>query len=125
MDGRGAGVPSPGKIKNFLFSTSSRPALGSTQPHIQWGSFLEDKAAGAWSWPLTYSQFRGQDNVDLYIHSPICLYGVVLDNDDLTKEDGTGMQHAKERYKCMWSFRRETWKKEIIWKISAQMRGQY
>jgi hypothetical protein len=27
---------SPGRIKNFLFSTSSRPALGSTQPPIQW-----------------------------------------------------------------------------------------
>jgi hypothetical protein len=27
---------SPGKIKNFLFLTSSRPAVGSTQPPIQW-----------------------------------------------------------------------------------------
>jgi hypothetical protein len=27
---------SPGRVKNFLFSTSSRPALGSTQPPIQW-----------------------------------------------------------------------------------------
>jgi hypothetical protein len=27
---------SPGKVKNFLFSTSSRPVLGSTQPPIQW-----------------------------------------------------------------------------------------
>jgi hypothetical protein len=25
-----------GRVKNFLFSTSSRPALGSTQPPIQW-----------------------------------------------------------------------------------------
>jgi hypothetical protein len=47
---------SPGKVKNFLFSTLPRPALGSTQPPIQWvpgGSFPEGKAAGAWSWPLT------------------------------------------------------------------------
>jgi hypothetical protein len=29
---------SPGRVKNFLFSTSSRPALGSTQPPIQWVS---------------------------------------------------------------------------------------
>jgi hypothetical protein len=29
---------SPGVVKNFLFSTSSRPALGSTQPPIQWVS---------------------------------------------------------------------------------------
>jgi hypothetical protein len=27
---------SPGRVKNFLFSTSSRPALGSTQLPIQW-----------------------------------------------------------------------------------------
>jgi hypothetical protein len=27
---------SPGKVKNFLFSTSSIPALGLTQPLIQW-----------------------------------------------------------------------------------------
>jgi hypothetical protein len=27
---------SPGRVKNFLFSTSSRPALWSTHPPIQW-----------------------------------------------------------------------------------------
>jgi hypothetical protein len=27
---------SPGRVKNFLFSKSSRPALGFTQPLIQW-----------------------------------------------------------------------------------------
>jgi hypothetical protein len=27
---------SPGRVKNFLFSKSPRPALGSTQPPIQW-----------------------------------------------------------------------------------------
>jgi hypothetical protein len=27
---------SPGRVKNFLFSTSPRPALGSTQPPIKW-----------------------------------------------------------------------------------------
>jgi hypothetical protein len=27
---------SPGRVKNFLFSTSSRPVLGPTQPLIQW-----------------------------------------------------------------------------------------
>jgi hypothetical protein len=34
LDDRGVGVPS--RVKNFLFSTSSRPALGPTQPPIQW-----------------------------------------------------------------------------------------
>jgi hypothetical protein len=32
----GSEFASPGGGKNFLFSTSSRPALGSTQPPIQW-----------------------------------------------------------------------------------------
>jgi hypothetical protein len=36
LDDRGVGVPSPGRVKNFLFSTSSRPALGPTQPPIEW-----------------------------------------------------------------------------------------
>jgi hypothetical protein len=42
---------SPGTVKNFLFSTSSRSVLGPTQPPIQWvpgGSY-----PGAWRWPLT------------------------------------------------------------------------
>jgi hypothetical protein len=33
---REVGVPSPGTVKNLYFSTSSRPALGSTQPPNQW-----------------------------------------------------------------------------------------
>jgi hypothetical protein len=34
LDDRGVGVQVP--VKNFLFSKSSRPALRSTQPPIQW-----------------------------------------------------------------------------------------
>jgi hypothetical protein len=36
LDDRGVGSSSPGRIKNFLFSTSSIPALGPTQRPIQW-----------------------------------------------------------------------------------------
>jgi hypothetical protein len=36
LDDLGGRSSSPGWVKNFLFSTSSRPALGSTQPPIQW-----------------------------------------------------------------------------------------
>jgi hypothetical protein len=41
------------------------------------GLFPGGKAAGAWSWQLTSNKCRGQENVDLYIHSPIRLHGVV------------------------------------------------
>jgi hypothetical protein len=47
-------------------------------------SFPGDKAAGAWSWSLTYSQCRVKENVDLYIHSPILFRGVVLNKDNFT-----------------------------------------
>jgi alpha-glucosidase (family GH31 glycosyl hydrolase) len=40
------------------------------------GSFPGGKAAEAWNWPLTSNQFWGQENVDLYIFSPILLNGV-------------------------------------------------
>jgi hypothetical protein len=49
---------SPSRGKNFDFSKSSRKALKSTQPPIQWvpEAFSPGgKAAGAWSWSLTYS----------------------------------------------------------------------
>jgi hypothetical protein len=32
------GIATEGRVKNFLFSTSSRPVLESTQPPIQWVS---------------------------------------------------------------------------------------
>jgi hypothetical protein len=59
----------PVRVKNFLFSTSSRPALGSTQPPIQWvrgGGGVKRQGCG------------GQVNVDIYIHNHVCLHGVVL-----------------------------------------------
>jgi hypothetical protein len=43
------------------FPQPSRPALGPTQPPIQWlpGLFPRDKAAGAWSWTPTPILRRG------------------------------------------------------------------
>jgi hypothetical protein len=36
LDEKGGGSSSPGRVKNFHFSISSRPALGSTQPPTKW-----------------------------------------------------------------------------------------
>jgi hypothetical protein len=51
-------------------------------PNLLYSGYRElfpvGKAAGAWSWLLTSNWCRGQENVDLYIHSPIRLHGVVL-----------------------------------------------
>jgi hypothetical protein len=36
LDGRGCRLSSPGRDKNFIFSTSIRPALGHIQARFQW-----------------------------------------------------------------------------------------
>jgi hypothetical protein len=38
LDDRGVRSSNPGNVKNFLFSTSSRPALGPNQSPIEWVS---------------------------------------------------------------------------------------
>jgi len=45
----------------LLFTSVARPALGPTQPLMQWvlETLLGGKAAGAWSWPLTSFQCTG------------------------------------------------------------------
>jgi hypothetical protein len=71
---------SPGRVKHFCFSISSRPALGLTSFLFKgyWGLFPRGKAAAAWSWPLTSNYCRGKKKRGSYIHSPIHLHGVVL-----------------------------------------------
>jgi len=59
------------------------------RPDRRWGplSFLSNeyrgilpggKAVWVWIWPLTSIQCRVQEFVELYLHSPICLHGVVF-----------------------------------------------
>jgi hypothetical protein len=50
--------------ENSLFSTASRPALGSAQLPIRWalGALPPvGKAAGVWSWSLNFIYCRGQE----------------------------------------------------------------
>jgi hypothetical protein len=76
LDDWGVGVRVP------VGSSPRRPARlwgpPTSYPMDTGGSHHGGKGARAWSWPLTSNYCWGQENVDLYIHSPICLHGVVL-----------------------------------------------
>jgi hypothetical protein len=80
LDDRKVGVWVP--VGSRIFSSPRRPdGLWGTSNLLSngyRGIFSGDKAAGAWSWPLTSSQRWGQENVDLYIHSPIRVDGILL-----------------------------------------------
>jgi hypothetical protein len=56
------------------FSHLSRPALGPTQPPVQWVPCLSwgYRAAGAWRWSFTPFSYCGQERIVLYLYS---LYG--------------------------------------------------
>jgi hypothetical protein len=69
---------SPDRIKNFLFSTSSRPALESNKPPIQWVPVALSTGVKRQGLETDHSPSASQENMDLYIHSPIRLHGVVL-----------------------------------------------
>jgi hypothetical protein len=51
------GIQVPAGIRDLFFSTASRPVLGPPASYRvgTGGSFRGGKAAGAWSWPLTYN----------------------------------------------------------------------
>jgi hypothetical protein len=73
---------SPGRIKSFHFSRSSRPVLRLPHPALYLmgtgGSFPGGKMAEAWIRPLISNYCRGQENVDVYLYSTIRFRGVVL-----------------------------------------------
>jgi hypothetical protein len=47
-----------------------RPALGPTQPPIQYRVFPRSKVAGEWRWPPTPSSAEVKEKVQLYLYSP-------------------------------------------------------
>jgi hypothetical protein len=80
LDDRGVGVWVPvGSRFSLLHVVHTGSGVNPTSyPMGYGGSFPGGEAAEAWSWQITSSQCRGQENVDLYIHSSIGLHGVVL-----------------------------------------------
>jgi hypothetical protein len=75
LDDRGGRSSSPGEVKNFLFSRSSRPVLRSTQPPIQWVPGVKRTGREVDHSPPTSAEVK---KMWLYTSTPIRLYGVVL-----------------------------------------------
>jgi hypothetical protein len=65
----------------FLFTTASRPAMGPTQPPIQWvtGVFSPGiKRPGREADHSPPSSAEVKERAELYLHSPVHLHGVML-----------------------------------------------
>jgi hypothetical protein len=77
LDGRGS---ISWKDKIFLFSIASRPAVGPTQPPIQWVPWALSPGGKRQGVKLTTHLHLVPRSrmVELYLHSPVCLYGIVL-----------------------------------------------
>jgi hypothetical protein len=81
LDGSGSRVRFPVRAGNFFFTTASRTALGPTQPPIQWVPWalslgVKRPGSKADNSPPSSAEFK--ECVELYLHSPIRLHGVVL-----------------------------------------------
>jgi hypothetical protein len=70
-----SGSSSPGSQEFYLLHIVQ---TGSGAHPASYPIGTRSKEAGAWIWPLTSNYCQGQENVDLYIHSPTRLHGVVL-----------------------------------------------
>jgi hypothetical protein len=80
-ENRGSRVRFPEGAENFLFTTASRTALGPTQPPMQWVPVVLSLRV---KWPVREddhsppSSAKVKEWVELYLHCPIRLHGVVL-----------------------------------------------
>jgi hypothetical protein len=73
LDDRGVEVRVPAGSR--IISSPSRPYRFWGPPSLLSNGYRR-LFLRAWGWPLTSNYCQGQENVDLYIHSPIHLHGV-------------------------------------------------
>jgi hypothetical protein len=81
LDDRGSRVRFPAGVGNFSLHHRVQNGSGAHPASYKMGtrgSLTVGKESGEWSWPLTSTWWRGQECVELYLHSPIRLHGVVL-----------------------------------------------
>jgi hypothetical protein len=83
LDDEVVGSSSPGRVQNFLSSTSFRPALGSTQPPTQWvpGALFPDVKQQERE--ADHSSPTSVEVKQMWIYKstpPIHLHGVVLNS---------------------------------------------
>jgi hypothetical protein len=111
LDGRGS-IPEKSKI--FLFSTASKPALGPTQPPIQWlpGVSSPGREIGRGVKLTTHFHLVPRSRMlELYLHSPICLSGILkrqlylIDCEDVSREMCCFNSVGMEFFICQGAFR--------------------
>jgi hypothetical protein len=75
-----AAVRFPAGEEIFLYSTASRPAVGPTQPHIQWvpGALSPGVKQREVTLTTYFHLVPRLRVVELYLHSPIYLHGILL-----------------------------------------------
>jgi hypothetical protein len=81
----------------FLYSTASRPVLGPLSLQscgYRWGSLSGGKAAGDVKLTMLLHPMSRSRMVELYLHSPLCIHGVMLNYVQLTGVWKSHMMHA-------------------------------
>jgi hypothetical protein len=67
-------ISSPGRVKNFLFSTSSRQVLGSTQPPIKWVPGVLSPGVKRPGNEVDHSPAASADTKEMWIYTSIPPY---------------------------------------------------